>query len=312
MIISASRRTDIPTYYSQWFLKRIKAGYVYVRNPMNAHQISKISLSPEVVDGIVFWTKNPTPMLLKLDELKDYMYYFQFTLTSYGTDVEKNIPSKNNVIIPAFQKLSDLIGPDRVIWRYDPIFLSEKYTMEYHIHYFEQLAKRLSAYTRKCTISFLDYYQNTERNMMSLRPQSVSVDQQEQLASRIAEIAHSYGLRIDACAERVDLQRYGIERAKCIDGQLFEKLIKCPLETRKDKNQRSECGCIESIDIGAYSTCHNNCLYCYANSSGNSVCSNSEKHNPDSPLLVGEVGPDDKISERKISSSKINQLSFDL
>ena len=110
MIISASRRTDIPTYYSDWLLNRIKAGYVYVRNPMNAHQISKISLSPEVVDGIVFWTKNPIPMLDKLDALKDYMYYFQFTLNSYGTDVERNIPSKNDVIVPAFQRLSDLIG----------------------------------------------------------------------------------------------------------------------------------------------------------------------------------------------------------
>ena len=145
MIISASRRTDIPTYYSNWFLNRVKAGYVYVRNPMNAHQIS---FSPEVVDGMVFWTKNPIPMLDKLDALKDYMYYFQFTLNSYGVDVERNIPSKNKVIVPAFQRLSDLIGPDRVIWRYDPIFLSETYTMDYHIRYFEELAKRLYPYTK--------------------------------------------------------------------------------------------------------------------------------------------------------------------
>lgn len=163
MIISASRRTDIPTYYSDWLLNRIKAGYVYVRNPMNVHQISKISLSPDVVDGIVFWTKNPIPMLDKLNALKDYMYYFQFTLNSYGVDVERNIPSKNNVIVPTFQRLSDLIGPDRVIWRYDPIFLSETYTTDYHIHYFEELAKRLSSYTKKCTISFLDFYRNTEK-----------------------------------------------------------------------------------------------------------------------------------------------------
>lgn len=157
MIISASRRTDIPTYYSDWLLSRVKAGYVYVQNPMNAHQISRVSLSPEVVDGIVFWTKNPTPMLDKLDALRDYMYYFQFTLNSYGTDVERNIPSKNNVIIPAFQQLSDLIGPDRVIWRYDPIFLSETYTMDYHIRYFEELAKRLSPYTKKMHDQFPGY-----------------------------------------------------------------------------------------------------------------------------------------------------------
>ena len=130
MIISASRRTDIPTYYSEWFFNRIKEGYALVRNPMNAHQISKISLNPDVVDGIVFWTKNPTPMLDKLDRLKDYTYYFQFTLNAYGQDVEASIPSKNNVVIPAFQKLSDMIGPEKVIWRYDPIYLNETYKFE--------------------------------------------------------------------------------------------------------------------------------------------------------------------------------------
>ena len=312
MIISASRRTDIPTYYSNWFLNRIKAGYVYVRNPMNAHQISKISLSPEVVDGIVFWTKNPIPMLSKLDALRDYVYYFQFTLNSYGIDVEKNIPSKNDVILPAFQKLSDLIGPERVIWRYDPIFLSETYTMDYHIRYFEKLAKRLSQYTRKCTISFLDFYRNTEKNIAALSPSSFSTEQQEQLAKCIAEIAHSYGLRIDTCAEGIELQKYGIEHARCIDDRLFEQLIQCPLSVKKDKNQRLECGCIESLDIGAYNTCRNGCRYCYANFSEKAVGTNSGKHNPDSPLLIGEVGPEDKITERKMFSCKVNQLRLDL
>ena len=188
MIISASRRTDIPTYYSDWLLNRVKAGYAYVRNPMNAHQISRVSLSPEVVDGIVFWTKNPIPMLDKLDVLRDYMYYFQFTLNSYGADVERNIPSKNNVIIPAFQRLSDLLGPDRVIWRYDPIFLSETYTMDYHIRYFEELAKRLSPYTKKCTISFLDFYRNTEKDMATLALGRFSVRQQEQLAKSLPKL----------------------------------------------------------------------------------------------------------------------------
>lgn len=182
MIISASRRTDIPTYYSDWFLKRIKAGYVYVRNPMNPHQVSQINLSPEVVDGIVFWTKNPTPMLDRLVELNDYMYYFQFTLNSYGVDVEENIPNKSKVVIPAFQRLSDSIGPDRVIWRYDPIFLSKVYTVDYHIRYFEELAKRLFPYTKKCTISFLDLYRNTEQNIIMVplsRPRSEKMHEPE-------------------------------------------------------------------------------------------------------------------------------------
>lgn len=312
MIISASRRTDIPTYYSNWFLNRLKAGYVYVRNPINAHQISQIGLSPDVVDAIVFWTKNPVPMLNKLDALKDYMYYFQFTLNSYGTDVERNIPSKNDVIVPAFQRLSDLIGPDRVIWRYDPIFLSETYTMDYHIHSFEELAKRLSPYTKKCTISFLDLYRNTENNIAALAPGRFPVEQQEQLAKRIAEIAQSYGLRVDTCAEGIELQRYGIEHARCIDDRLLEKLIQCPLNVKKDKNQRPECGCIESLDIGAYNTCRSRCRYCYANYNEKAVGTNSGKHNPDSPLLIGEVGPEDKITERKMFSCKVNQLRLDL
>lgn len=131
MIISVSRRTDIPSYYSEWFFNRLNAGYAYVRNPMNPHRISEMSLSPDVVDGIVFWTKNPTPMLNRLHELQDYTYYFQFTLTPYGADVEKNIPSKNDIVIPTFQKLSSMIGKERVVWRYDPILLNDKYTMQY-------------------------------------------------------------------------------------------------------------------------------------------------------------------------------------
>lgn len=310
MIISASRRTDIPTYYSDWFFNRIKEGYVLVRNPMNAHQISKISLSPEVVDGIVFWTKNPAPMMDRLDMLQDYMYYFQFTLNSYGQDVETHIPSKQRTIIPTFQKLSDLIGPDRVIWRYDPIFLNETYNVDYHINYFEKLAKLLCKYTKKCTISFIDMYRNTEKNIASLSLQKFSRDQQEFLAKNLAEIAQAYDLKIDTCAEGIDLEQYGIQHARCIDDQLFSKLLGCPLKVGKDKNQRLECGCIESLDIGAYNTCRNGCRYCYANYSEKTVCTNAGKHNPNSPLIFGEISPDDKIVERKMHLCRNAQLEL--
>ena len=158
MIISASRRTDIPAFYADWLINRIKEKYVLVRNPINIHQVSRISLSPDVVDGIVFWTKNPIPMMVYLTELDKYTYYFQFTLTAYDNDVEPNIPSKNNVLIPAFRMLSKEIGRNRVIWRYDPIFFTEKYTLEYHCKYFRILAEKLGEYTEKCTISFLDLY----------------------------------------------------------------------------------------------------------------------------------------------------------
>lgn len=312
MIISASRRTDIPTYYSDWFFNRIKAGYVLVRNPMNIRQISKISLNPELVDGIVFWTKNPIPILDKLDRLADYTYYFQFTLNAYGHDVETGVPSKNDVIIPAFQKLSDMIGPKRVIWRYDPIFINKTYTFEYHLHYFEQLAKRLSPYTEKCTISFLDFYRNTQRNIASLAIDRFTPELQESLAKNMAAIAKSYGLKIDTCAENIDLQKYGIEHARCIDDRLFSELLGSPLTVGKDKNQRLECSCIESLDIGAYNTCRNGCKYCYANFSPKTVCRNAGIHDPESPLLIGNVEPTDKITERIMHSCIDRQIQFKL
>ena len=173
MIISASRRTDIPAYYSDWFFERIRAGYVLVRNPMNTHQVSRIILSPDVCDGIVFWTKNPLPMLGRLSELSDYPYYFQFTLNAYGRDVEPNIPQKDSVLIPGFIKLSRLTGRERVVWRYDPILLNEKYTLGYHLKYFEKLAQRLHPYTEKCIVSIVDNYRSICRGMKALHAEEI-------------------------------------------------------------------------------------------------------------------------------------------
>lgn len=302
MIISASRRTDIPTYYSEWFMNRIREGYALARNPMNAHQVSRISLSPEVVDGIVFWTKNPAPMLDKLPQLKDYMYYFQFTLNAYEQDVEADVPLKHKYIVPTFQRLSEMIGPERVVWRYDPILVSDKYTFDYHVKYFELLAKKLASYTQKCTISFLDMYVKTERNVAGLNIQPWTLELQDAMAKSLAEIAHSYGLELETCAEGIELEKYGIKHAHCIDGELFAKLLGCPLKVGKDKNQRKECGCVDSVDIGAYNTCRNGCRYCYANFNAKMVQNNQQRHNPLSPLLLGELQPDDKVTERKMTS----------
>lgn len=308
MIISASRRTDIPTYYSDWFINRIQKGYLLVRNPMNIHQISKIRLSPDVVDGIVFWTKNPTPMLDKLDQLKDYTFYFQFTVTSYGKDIEPNIPSKIDVIIPVFKRLSDLIGPERVVWRYDPILINAKYTMDYHIHAFGKIARQLHGYTKKCTISFIDLYRNIKGRVKNLGLQDLSDSKIMEICMALTEIAQGYGLRIDTCAETMDLQQYGIEHARCIDDRLFERLLGCNLLVKKDKNQRPECGCVSSIDIGMYNTCKNGCRYCYANFSDKTVKSNYEKYDRNSPLISGEVGPGDTIKEREVKSCRLGQM----
>lgn len=199
MILSASRRTDIPNYYSEWFINRIREGFLYVRNPMNAHQVSKINLSPDVIDCIVFWTKNPINMLGKLEELKPYMYYFQFTLTGYGRDVEPNLPHKREALIPTFQRLSEQIGKERVIWRYDPIFLSDRYTVEYHIKAFEEIVASLAGYTDKVVISFIDFYKKTMRNTRTLAIQQMTAQKTRTLAEKMAEIALRYSLDIETC-----------------------------------------------------------------------------------------------------------------
>ena len=310
MIISASRRTDIPTYYSDWFFNRIKEGYVYVRNPMNIHQISKISLSPEVVDGIVFWTKNPIPMMDRIDEISDYSYYFQFTLNSYGNEIESNVPNKNDIIIPAFKNLSRKIGAHKVLWRYDPIFITDKYSVDYHVTYFSEIAKRLSGYTEKCIISFLDLYKNTQNSLKDLKLVPIEQELMYELAERIVEIANNNHIVVESCAEKVSLEHFGIKHGHCIDCALFERIIGQKLKIDKDKNQRAECGCVASIDIGGYNTCKNGCKYCYANYSNKTVEKNFNMHNPTSPLLFGEVGSDDVIKEREVKSFKDNQLTL--
>ena len=305
MIISASRRTDIPSYYSDWFFRRLDAGFVCTRNPMNPNQVSRISLSSDVVDGIVFWTKNPTPMLDKLHLLNGYPYYFQFTLNAYGKDLEAGIPSKNDVIIPAFQKLSQQIGPERIIWRYDPIILTPKYTTEYHVHYFEELAKRLSGHSRKCVISFVDLYHHLGKQFSPLGENEIY-----ELAGRFSDIASKYDLKLETCAETIDLSQFGIGHGHCIDGELLERIIGQSLSLSKDKNQREECGCMASIDIGMYDSCLNGCKYCYANHSAAAVQRNFKLHDPSSALLYGTIGPDDIVKNRAMESCKIQQMNL--
>ena len=288
MILSISRRTDIPARYADWFFRRVEEGFVLVRNPMNPRQLRRISITPETVEGIVFWTKDPRPMLARLDILEPYPYYFQFTLTSYGKDIEPGLPSKNDVLIPAFQRLSDLIGPHRVIWRYDPILLGGKYTPEYHLRYFEAMAKRLSGYTETCVISFLDLYRNTAKNLSFLPAAPVLPETQQFLGRNIAEIAAAFGFSVSTCCESIDLSACGIAHSRCIDGALLCRIAGRTISARKDPNQRPGCFCDAAVDIGAYDTCTNGCLYCYANHAPGTLKRNLALHDPASPLLVGQ------------------------
>ena len=312
MLISASRRTDIPACFSKWFLRRIEEGYVLVRNPMNPHQVSRVSLAPQDVDGMMFWTKNPLPMLeAGFSALKDYLYCFQFTLNAYGREVEPNIPDTWRVMVPAFRRLAQQIGPQRVLWRYDPIFFSRTYTAEWHLQNFAALARALAPYTRQCTISFLDYYRNTARRMEHLGLQRMPKEEKVRLAAQLADIARQEGLPVYACAEADLPASCGIAPASCMDRKLFESLLGYPLPIPKDRAQRPGCGCVQSIDIGAYHTCPNGCLYCYANASAGTAARNAAQHDAASPLLLGALGPGDVVTERKMKVYRQAQLCFE-
>lgn len=305
MILSASRRTDIPAFYPEWFMNRIKEGYVLVRNPMNYNQISKIVLSPDIIDSIVFWTKDPKnmmPYLPKLDEM-GYQYYFQFTLTPYQNDIERNLRDKTE-IEDTFLKLSDQIGKERMVWRYDPIILNHQLTIHYHIEQFQRLCNKLHNYVDSVIISFVDLYSKVRTDLI----RTVQMEEIEELCTVIVSIAKDHGLIVKACSEKIDLSSYGIEKASCIDKNLIENLCGSRLEIHKDNNQRKDCGCIESIDIGAYNTCLNGCIYCYANFGQDSIQRNIEKHNKNGEFLIGSLSDGEKIKERSFKSNKNGQL----
>ena len=312
MILSVSRRTDIPNYYSEWFFNRIKDGFVYVRNPMNPHQVSKIEITPEVVNCIVFWTKNPEPMLNRLDELASYDYFFQFTLTGYGKDIECNVPHKKERMIPIFQELSQKIGAKKVIWRYDPIIFTGKYTPEYHLKAFEQIAKSLKGYTKKCVISFVDTYAKNKKSMESLGVYELPPNELLIFAKKLAEIAKENKMTIGSCAENIDLEECGIVHNCCIDKALIEEITGYSLKVGKDKNQRVECGCVESVEIGTYDTCKNGCKYCYANYNEERLLKNCRLYDPHSPMLCGIPDEQDKITDRQVKSLKEQQLKLEL
>lgn len=288
MIVSASRRTDIPAYYADWFMNRLAAGEVLVRNPHNPRQIRRVSLLKEDVDGFVFWTKNPAPMLRHLPALSGYAYYFQVTLTPYGPDVEPGCPEKEARVVPAMLALSDEVGPERVIWRYDPILLSGAYPKAFHYDAFERLARRLSGRVAQCTFSFIDMYRNTARSAQELGLRPIETGDMTEMAEKLSRIARDYGITLAACAETEDFSRFGIARARCVDPEILMAASGRALKYRRDKNQRPACGCAESVDIGAYNTCPGGCKYCYANYSPSLLRENLARRSPDSPLIQGE------------------------
>ena len=251
-------------------------------------------------------------MIERLNEIREYQYYFQFTLNAYETDIEVNLPRKSPDLVDTFKRLSDKIGANRVIWRYDPILINEKYTIEHHAKYFEILAKMLHGYTRKCTISFIDYYRNITKSIKELELSEIKENEIKTIAKSFSEIGKHYNLDIDTCAELVDLSEYGIGHARCIDDRIFSDITGFGYNLSKDKNQRLECGCVTSIDIGMYNTCLNGCKYCYANHNMKAVKENNLKYNPKSPLLCSELTNQDVIKIREMKSYKNAQIMLDI
>lgn len=311
MIISASRRTDIPSYYSEWFINRLHEGYALVPNPRNNNRYSKVLLTPETIDCIVFWTKNPIPILPRLEEIEimGYPYIFQFTLTPYDSEIESGLPPKEK-LIEAFIILSKRIGPSRIVWRYDPIIITEELTVDRHIQYFNAMCKALNGYTNRCVISFVDEYKNLAHRLGISKDYRMSNDNVNMVSEAFGAIAKENGMEIYTCAEEYDLTAYGIRKGACIDRQIIENALGCPIKVKRDRNQRQACGCLESLDVGAYETCGNGCIYCYASSNPSRVEMNMKRHNPKSPVLIGELDESKIITVRDSKSIKEKQVTL--
>lgn len=298
MIISASRRTDIPSFYGKWFQKRIEEGYFLRINPFNSKQVRVISLLPSDIDLIVLWSKDPKPFFQYLDYLDNmgYNYYFQFTLNDYPKIFEPFVPSVEERIL-TFQELASRIGRQKVIWRYDPIIISSITNADYHLQKIYNISNRLKDHTNRLIISFLDFYGKVKNRLYKLMREEdielidiIDINYRDDLfilMKEIKKISDEFKLDIFTCAEMIDLDEVGIGHASCIDIELIRKLFNIEKNFPKDKNQRKECLCAESVDMGVYDTCQFQCNYCYANSNATKIRNNVKKHRPDNPTLIG-------------------------
>ncbi|AEF82638.1 DUF1848 domain-containing protein [Leadbettera azotonutricia] len=296
MIISASRRTDIPAFFGDWFMNRLAGKKVLARNPMNPNSITEIPLEPDLIECIVFWSKNPEKFFkhLPIIDKLGYRYYFQFTLNAYDSTIEKNIDKRN--ILGNFIELSEYLGKEKIIWRYDPILVNDKFTIKYHIENFESLCKKLYRHTEKCVISFIDTYSFLNENFRQNNIHELPNDEMDNLADKFATISKKYNLQLSACCEKINLDKYGISHNKCIDDDLIERLFNVNVKSKKDPSQRKECGCCVSRDIGAYNTCLHDCIYCYAKRGIELL-----HHDPHSPLLCDIVNGTEKINQLELN-----------
>lgn len=295
MIISVSRRTDIPAFYVEWLINRLRAGYCVVANPFDPRRVSCISLMPEDVEVIVFWTRNPRPLFPYLDELeaRGYRYYFQYTLMDNPRPIDPQTPSLS-AALETFQELSRRIGKERVIWRYDPIVFTTLTPPSFHRQAYQRIASALRGYTCRSVVSLLDVYPKIRKRLAELEKRGIALidcdgtqDWFEELMGDLVDIARAYSMEIVSCAEELDLRRFGIQPGKCIDDEYIQRVFGIQVTHTKDPGQRRACGCVISKDIGAYDTCIYGCQYCYATGSFRRARQNFALHDPNSPSLLG-------------------------
>ena len=294
MIINTGQRTDIPAFYAEWFANRLKEGLVCVRNPFNPKQVSRYRLDPSIVDVIGFCTKDPSPMFPYMELLEPYGQYWYVTITPYGRDIGPNVPDKHR-LLDDFRRLSELVGVNSIGWRYDPIFLSERYTPDYHLRAFDQMASALDGYTETVVISFIDLYAKVRRNFPEA--QEVPKEQRLALGKEIIQIVSAHGMTVRPCAEGDELAVYGADCGGCMRISDYEKAIGKHLNAPKRKSARAACACYLSCDIGAYNTCRHLCRYCYANAETSKVLAQSRLHDPASPFLIGGYEEGDIIHD---------------
>jgi hypothetical protein len=292
MIVSVSRRTDIAAFYSKWFLNRVRAGWCLVPNPFNANQVSRVSLCASDVDALVFWSRNPRPLIKNLSELDDLglRYYFLFTLVGYPRPLEPGAPPPGRSI-KTFLELSARLGPQRTIWRYDPIVLSQVSGIAFHEANFQKLARELRGAATRCVISFVRPYKKARSRMEAAAtgctdPVDCESSQIRGLLQTISRIGRENRIEVFSCAMKEDFSPYGIHPSSCIDSQLISNLLGTEIVAPKDSYQRKECGCAASRDIGVYDTCLFGCSYCYATSSFERARANHARHDPDSASLL--------------------------
>lgn len=309
MIINTGQRTDIPGFYSTWFLNRLKAGHVLVRNPFNHTQVTRYRLDPEVVDVICFCTKNPAPMIPHVEELSDYRQLWHVTITPYGRDVEPGVPAVREVV-RSFRTLSRMLGPSHVVWRYDPILLWGRYSLSFHIRAFSYLAEALEGYTHNCILSFVDLYGKTIHKFPDLC--RVNHENQLYLVEKMAEIAGKHSMKLISCLENPAFASLGVDTTGCLTKEKVEEVLGCHLVIPSYENlhARKGCDCLLGHDIGAYNTCAHFCRYCYANESRESVLEHMKRHDPQSPLITGWLKKEDEIREARQESWLDRQQSL--